>query len=168
MTHPSGAHSVSQLCADNSPRCEELRAKHAPAIPKLAPQLQEKIKAGYAAVTEARFADALRLFLNVIHMVMFCVVENKTELSELLEILNVAREYVQAINVELARKEATDPKRKVELAAYFTHFKMQNQHLYWPTVAMTQAFNTKNQDCECPRPSPARPRPSARPCRACS
>lgn len=146
VTHPSWALIPSHTFAlTTRPAAEELRAKHAPAIPKLTPLLQEKIKAGYAAVTEARFADALRLFVSVIHMVMLCVVDNKTELSELLEILNVAREYVQAINVELIRKETEDPQRKVELAAYFTHFKLQSSHLVLANgQAMTQAFNTKN------------------------
>ena len=40
----------------------------------------------------------------------------------------MAREYTAALLVEINRKECvqSDPRRAVELAAYFTHFKLQN------------------------------------------
>lgn len=127
------------------PQTDEMRAKHGPAIPKLLPQLLEKIKSGYAAVTEGRFPDAHRIFTTVLHMVLFVVVEGKKEHNEVMEVLNVAREYVQALNVELQRKEEKDPARIVEMAAYFTHYKLQTPHLILALgQAMTQAYKAGN------------------------
>lgn len=127
------------------PYSDELRAKHSAAIPKILPQLLEKIRQGYAAVTEGRFADAHRIFVSTLHQVLFVVVEDKKEHNELMEVLSVCREYVMALNVELKRKETSDAARMVELAAFFTHFKLQTTHLILALgQAMTQAFKVKN------------------------
>lgn len=131
--------------ASARPHADELRAKHSPSIPKLLPQLLEKVKVGYAAVTEGRFGDAHRVFLNILHQVPFVLVEDKKEHNDLMELLNVSREYVAALNVEMKRKETTEPGRMVELAAYFTHFKLQTSHLILALgQAMTQAYKVKN------------------------
>jgi coatomer protein complex subunit alpha (xenin) len=128
-----------------APPAGEINAKHSPSIPNMIPQLLTKVKAGYAAVTEGRFVPAHQTFLSVLHQIALAVVQDKKQLSELLEILAVAREYVSALNVELTRKDTQDPATMVELAAYFTHFKLQTQHLVLAlSQAMIQAFKTKN------------------------
>jgi hypothetical protein len=52
------------------------------------------------------------------------------EVDDVKELLSIAKEYVHALRIELARKAAADdPKRQAELAAYFTHCSLQPTHL---------------------------------------
>ena len=49
------------------------------------------------------------------------------------------------IALEIARKGTDDPKRSMELSAYFTHCKLQPMHLQLSIrVAMVGAFKMKN------------------------
>ncbi|CUF10528.1 coatamer alpha subunit, putative [Bodo saltans] len=131
--------------ATTIPQTDEMRAKHGPSIPKLLPQLLEKIKSGYAAFTEGRFPDAHRIFTTILHMVLFVVVDNKKEHSELMEVLTVSREYIMAVNMELQRKEEKEPGRALEMAAYFSHYKLQTPHIILTlSASATQAFKCGN------------------------
>jgi coatomer subunit alpha len=62
-------------------------------------------------------------------------------------LVNVAREYLIGLKMEILRKETADPKRGVELAAYFTHCELQPAHLQIVlSVAMMAAYKAKNFD----------------------
>jgi coatomer protein complex subunit alpha (xenin) len=128
-----------------APDSNDDRAKHSPMMPFQLPALKERLRLAYAAVTEGKFTDALRMFQAIMHSVLFVVVASATELNEARELLAVAREYAGALNVEVARKDVQDdPKRAVELAIYFTTYKMQNTHLVLTLgQAMSQAFKLK-------------------------
>ena len=61
--------------------------------------------------------------------------------------IGVCREYLVGLATETSRKEiaTSDPKRGVELAAYFTHCKLQSAHLVFALrAAMIQAFKLRN------------------------
>ena len=66
------------------------------------------------------------------------------QVGELKELMTICREYATAMRLELARKTATDPKRSMELAAYFTHCNLQPTHIMLSLKsAMSLAFKLK-------------------------
>ncbi len=49
----------------------------------------------------------------------------RSEATELKELVDIAREYVLAVRIKEAMGSETDPKRLMELNAYFTHCSLQ-------------------------------------------
>ncbi|GAA0140874.1 vesicle coat protein [Lithospermum erythrorhizon] len=109
-------------------------------------QLEEKLKAGYKATTEGKFSEALRVFLSILHTAPLIVVESRREVDEVKELIVIAKEYAQAMQMELKRREMKgDPVRQQELAAYFTHCNLQVPHLRLAVLnAMTVCYKAGN------------------------
>ncbi|KAH9291970.1 hypothetical protein KI387_042835, partial [Taxus chinensis] len=84
----------------------------------------------YRATTEGKFSEALRLFLNILHTIPLIVVDSRKEVDDVKELIGIAKEYVLGLRMEVKRKEIKDDAlRQQELAAYFTHCKLQKVHL---------------------------------------
>jgi coatomer protein complex subunit alpha (xenin) len=131
------------LALATRPPSDDMRSHHFPMIPRMLPALKERVRAGYALFAEGKFSDLVRVFQSLAHQLIFVVADTREEQQEVREMLNIAKEYISAILVELYRREVTttDPKRSIELAAYLTHFKLQPAHLSLVTnQAMMQAF----------------------------
>ena len=93
------------------------------------PSLVDRLKAAYALVTGGKFPEALEAFQGIVYAATLTVVESRQQVGELKELLNICREYLTAIRLELLRKQTTgDNKRAMELAAYFTHCNLQPTH----------------------------------------
>ncbi|KAL2927244.1 Coatomer subunit alpha-1 [Bienertia sinuspersici] len=109
-------------------------------------QLEEKLKAGYKSTTQGKFSDALRIFLGILHTIPLIVVESRREVDEVKELIIIVKEYVLGLKMETKRRELKDdPKRQQELAAYFTHCKLQMPHLRLALQnAMTVCYKAKN------------------------
>ncbi|WCJ40918.1 Coatomer alpha subunit [Euphorbia peplus] len=109
-------------------------------------QLEEKLKAGYRATTAGKFTEALRLFISILHTIPLIVVESRREVDEVKELINIVKEYVLGLKMELKRRELKDdPIRQQELAAYFTHCTLQMPHLRLALLnAMTVCYKAKN------------------------
>ncbi|XP_022884750.1 coatomer subunit alpha-1-like isoform X2 [Olea europaea var. sylvestris] len=109
-------------------------------------QLEEKLKAGYKATTAGKFSEALRHFLAILHTVPLNVVETRREVDEVKELIIIVKEYVLGLQMELKRRELKDnPVRQQELAAYFTHCKLQTPHLRLALLnAMTVCYKAQN------------------------
>ncbi|CAI5484716.1 unnamed protein product [Closterium sp. Yama58-4] len=107
--------------------------------------LDEKLNAAYKMTTEGKFTDALRLFLGILQTIPLLVVETRKEVDEVKELLGISKEYTLALRIELKRKETRDnPIRQAELAAYFTHCKLQPAHLKLSLqAAMAAGFKLK-------------------------
>ncbi len=119
----------------------------APAAPFSVAQLEAQLKAAYRLVTEGKFADALRGFNAILHVVPLLVAASRAEADEVKELLAIARDYSIGLRCELARRELAkdDPKRAAELAAYFTHCALQRVHLALALrAAMTTFFKMRN------------------------
>lgn len=126
------------------PSDEDMSAKHSPMIPRMLPQLTERINGGFVAVTERRFEDAITIFQSVMHNCLLCVVEDRKELAQLQGLISTCKEYIFAASMEVYRKSVTDPGKVVELAAYFTHCNLQNSHLVLSLrQAMTLAYKQR-------------------------
>lgn len=92
--------------------------------------LEEKLKLAYKATTNGKFTEALKEFLYILQTIPLLVVETRKEVDEVKELLVIAKEYTLALRIELKRKETKDnPTRQAELAAYFTHCKLEATHL---------------------------------------
>ncbi|KAL6649011.1 hypothetical protein ACP70R_013235 [Stipagrostis hirtigluma subsp. patula] len=93
-------------------------------------QMDDKLKAAYKATTEGKFPEALRQFLNILHTIPLLVVDSRREVDEVKELIEIVREYVLGLRMEVKRKELKDdPVRQQELAAYFTNCKLQKVHM---------------------------------------
>eukprot|EP00002_Diphylleia_rotans_P021045 TRINITY_DN4090_c0_g1_i4.p1 TRINITY_DN4090_c0_g1~~TRINITY_DN4090_c0_g1_i4.p1 ORF type:complete len:1144 (-),score=254.36 TRINITY_DN4090_c0_g1_i4:279-3710(-) len=116
-----------------------------PAVPFTLLSLVEKLKSSYTLVTGGKFSEAMSTFMQIIHTLPFIIATNKQEANEARELLGICREYITGIKLEMARKEATDPIRQSELAAYFTHCNLQPVHLSLSLrSAMNCHFKVKN------------------------
>ncbi|XP_072987675.1 coatomer subunit alpha-3-like [Typha latifolia] len=109
-------------------------------------QMDEKLKAAYRATTEGKFPEALRQFLNILHTIPLIVVDSRREVDEVKELIEIVREYVLGLKIEVKRKETKDDAvRQQELAAYFTNCKLQKIHMRLVlTSAMTVCFKGGN------------------------
>ena len=119
-----------------------------PTMPRLAltlPAIVERLKAGYKVVTDGKFAEALEIFSGVLTATALTVVSSRQEVAHLKELQGICRDYIIALNLELLRKKTSEPKRAVELAAYFTHMNLQPAHTMLALKsAMTVAYKLKN------------------------
>ncbi|KAH7575011.1 hypothetical protein ACOSP7_005567 [Xanthoceras sorbifolium] len=109
-------------------------------------QLDEKLKAGYKATTAGKFTEALRLFTTILHTIPLIVVESRREVDEVKALLDIVKEYVLGLQMELKRRELKDnPLRQQELAAYFTNCGLQPPHKRLALLnAMTVCYKAKN------------------------
>jgi coatomer protein complex subunit alpha (xenin) len=93
-------------------------------------QMDDKLKAAYKATTEGKFPEALRQFLNILYTIPLLVVDSRREVDEVKELIEIVREYVLGLRMEVKRKELkNDATRQQELAAYFTNCKLQKVHM---------------------------------------
>ncbi|XP_062209518.1 coatomer subunit alpha-3-like [Phragmites australis] len=93
-------------------------------------QMDGKLKAAYKATTEGKFPEALRQFLNILHIIPLLIVDSRREVDEVKELIEIVREYVLGLRMEVKRKELKDDAtRQQELAAYFTNCKLQKVHM---------------------------------------
>ncbi|CAL8462821.1 g2355 [Coccomyxa elongata] len=125
---------------------DERKLPTSPALPYSLGMLEEKLKAMYKSVTEGKFSEALRQVNVLLALIPLTIVDTRREVDELKELIAIAREYNIGLRCEMERKAlAEDPKRAAELAAYFTHAKMQPGHIVLSLrSAMTQFYKLEN------------------------
>ncbi|KAJ3074096.1 hypothetical protein HDU98_012124 [Podochytrium sp. JEL0797] len=110
-----------------------------------------KLQEAYLATAGGKFSHALDLFVTIIQSLLLAVASKKTECEEIQQLLTVSREYILGLKMELFRRDpSTEPKRAIELAAYFTHCQLQPAHLQLVlSSAMTAAYKYKNFNTAC-------------------
>merc|ERR1712072_1316718 len=92
--------------------------------------LEAQLKDGaYTNFTKGRFQKAQTTFTQLLHLVC----STRTEENEVDALKEICREYLLGIQCQLKRqileKAKEDAKTQVELAAYFTHCKLQKKHV---------------------------------------
>ncbi|KAK9839869.1 hypothetical protein WJX81_007554 [Elliptochloris bilobata] len=111
----------------------------APSQPLSLALLEAKLQAMYRTVTEGKFSEALRQVNSILWSIPLTVVESRREVDDVKELLSIVKEYSIGLRCELERKTAPDDaKRGAELAAYFTHTKLQPAHL---VLSLRSAMN---------------------------
>jgi coatomer protein complex subunit alpha (xenin) len=111
------------------------------------PALEESLRTMYKAVTEGKFSDALKIATRMLLTIPLTIVDTRKEVDEVKELLVIVKEYHIALRCELKRKEQKeeDVGRSAELAAYFTHCKLEPVHTALSLrSAMTLFFKLKN------------------------
>jgi len=106
----------------------------------------DQMKEGRGMVTQGNFQGALDVFRSVLQSIPLGIAKDATEEKNLLEMIEICREYINAMRLEVTRK-GVDPTsaRCLELAAYMTCCNIQPGHkILTLRVAMTVAFKAQN------------------------
>lgn len=112
--------------------------------------LVQRLQDGYQLTTGGKFTEAVEKFQVILFSIPLLVVENKTEIAEAQQLLKICMEYILGLKLETARKalpKATleEQKRLCEMAAYFTHCKLQPVHqILTLRTALNMFFKLKN------------------------
>lgn len=112
--------------------------------------LVQRLQACYQLTTGGKFTEAIEKLQTILLGIPLLVVENRQEIAEAQQLLSICREYVVGLQMETYRKglpKATldEQKRSCELAAYFTHCKLQPVHLILTLrTALNMFFKIKN------------------------
>lgn len=120
--------------------------KYSPFIPGYS-TLEDSLSAAFKHFRSNNLEEAIKTFREIIYTIAVLNVYSEEEETKCLDILAVCREYILGLLMELSRRklDASNVKRNLELAAYFTRTKLQNPHkLNALQVAMTQSFKHKN------------------------
>ncbi|KAJ1558601.1 hypothetical protein HK096_009300, partial [Nowakowskiella sp. JEL0078] len=107
----------------------------------------ETLQNAYAAVKSGGFSSAITLFRQILREVVLIVVEKRSDVEEVNQLISVCREYILGSRLGLLALETreSDPKRSLEVAAYFTHCQLQPPHLQRSLhSAMLKAVKMKN------------------------
>jgi coatomer subunit alpha len=119
-----------------------------PAISVSFPQLVETLKESYRSFTGAKFDDVKLHCETILYSVPFLAVDTKEDAEKVKTLVSVCREYLLGCRLrnEVAKYALeTEPKRNMELSAYFTHCELQPPHLVLTLkIAMTNAFKSNN------------------------
>mmetsp|Transcript_11360 Transcript_11360/g.13438 ORF Transcript_11360/g.13438 Transcript_11360/m.13438 type:complete len:1222 (-) Transcript_11360:338-4003(-) len=120
----------------------------APAMLNTLSSLEDQLKDAYKLTTAGKFTEALKVFTSLLLLIPLLVVHARKEMDDVKELLTIAREYANALRIEIKRKEFKDDAiRQAELAAYFTHCNLQPTHLVLSLrSAMSIFFKLKNFD----------------------
>ncbi|XP_026676159.1 LOW QUALITY PROTEIN: coatomer subunit alpha-like [Diaphorina citri] len=111
----------------------------------LVEQLIAKIQQCYQLTTSGKFVDAIEKLRNVLICIPLLVVTTKKEIEEAKQIINICKEYIVGLQMETYRKEQlksneSSQVRICELAAYFTHSKLQPVHQILTLRTATNLF----------------------------
>jgi coatomer protein complex subunit alpha (xenin) len=109
----SGLPSLSPLYAFPSRNPNQTNPKNIlPAIGLKLNDLIQRLQKAYEMTTSGRFGDAVELFRSILLSVPLLVVETKQEIAEAQQLVEVCREYIVGLQMELYRKEL--PKESIE------------------------------------------------------
>ncbi|XP_041377788.1 coatomer subunit alpha-like [Gigantopelta aegis] len=112
--------------------------------------LVQQLQVAYQMTTSGKFNDAIDKFHFILLSVPLLVVENKQEIAEAQQLIEICREYIVGLQMEAQRKELPkgnleEQKRVCEMAAYFTHCNLQPVHLILTLrTALNLFFKLKN------------------------
>lgn len=120
-----------------------------PSLPRAVYRLQHMFqvaKLGMKFFQVGRFEDTLAAFKSMLESVPMVVVDSKEEEADLRQVVEMAKEYILAVQIEMARREApAGSPRQLALAAFMTQCKLQPPHMLLAlNSAMVAAFKAEN------------------------
>mmetsp|Transcript_23197 Transcript_23197/g.64834 ORF Transcript_23197/g.64834 Transcript_23197/m.64834 type:complete len:1217 (-) Transcript_23197:83-3733(-) len=107
----------------------------------------DRVKEALQVTTDGKFNEALSLFRSILQTVPLSVADDQSDEKQLLECVDMCREYVNFNRLEVMRKglDASQTARMLELASYMTCCKLQNVHkIKALSLAMTVCFKAQN------------------------
>ncbi|KAK9466232.1 coatomer WD associated region-domain-containing protein [Lipomyces arxii] len=105
------------------------------------------LQEAYRLVRTNKIEDAVDKFRQILYDVVVSAVATSAEADEAAQLVEICREYILGLSIELERRGLgpDEVKRNLELAAYFTKAKLQPVHMHNALqVAMSQSFKHKN------------------------
>lgn len=130
------------------------RSKAANALPacgiKWSMLAENLLQSAYGHTTNGRFPEAIEQFREVLLYIPFIVVNEKQEIVEVQELVEVCKNYITALSMEQGRKDMlkanpSELKRSAEMACYFTHCNLQAVHqMLTLRSAMTVNYKLQN------------------------
>ncbi|KAI1280548.1 Coatomer subunit alpha [Halotydeus destructor] len=121
-----------------------------PAIGCKLADLIQWLQSAYQLTTGGKFQEAVEKFRSIMLNVLFLVADTKQDVSEAQQLLDICREYVLGLILEVERKgmpkESLEQQiRNCEMAAYFTHCRLQPTHqILTLRTALNVFFKLKN------------------------
>ncbi|OQR74758.1 coatomer subunit alpha-like, partial [Tropilaelaps mercedesae] len=112
--------------------------------------LIERLQQCYQLTTAGKFQEAVEKLRSLLLHIPLMIVESKQEVIDAQQLLEVCREYIVGLSMELERKvmpkeTLEEQKRVCEMAAYFTHCKLQHIHqMLTLRTAVNLFFKMKN------------------------
>lgn len=109
-----------------------------------------ELRNAYMLFQKAKFVESSNAFRSILHSLLLVVTSSPAEAAELQELIVICREYLIGLSLEIERRrlEKAGPatlKRQLELAAYFTHCRLQPAHLQLALrLAMTTFTKARN------------------------
>lgn len=122
-------------------------------LPVIAVKLNDLVTAlqqCYQLTTAGKFTEAVDKLEKVAQSVPLLQAEGKAELAEAQQLLGICREYLLGLKMETCRKglpknTLEEQKRSCEMAAYFTHCKLQPVHqILTLRTALNMFYKLKN------------------------
>jgi coatomer protein complex subunit alpha (xenin) len=107
----------------------------------------DQVKEAYQKVSQGAFKESLTIFRSSLQCIPLSFANDAKDEQSLTEMIDVCREYTNAMRLELARKslDPTQVARNIELAAYFTCCKLNGSHSFLALqTAMATAFKGQN------------------------
>lgn len=112
--------------------------------------LIQRLQSGYQLTTAGKFAEAIEKLHNILITIPFLVVDTKQDVAEVQQLIRICAEYILGLKMETARKglpksTLEEQKRLCEMAAYFSHCKLQPIHqILTLRTALNMFFKLKN------------------------
>jgi len=111
--------------------------------------LINQLQQAYQLTTQAKFSEAVERFRTLLYGTLFVLTENESDSAELTQLVNICREYILGLNLELERKALgkdvpNRSRRNCEMAAYFTHCNLQPIHSILTLRAAMNLFFKQN------------------------
>lgn len=109
-----------------------------------------RLQLAYQLTKQGKFREAVDRFRALLLAVPLLVVEGRQEVVEAQQLIEICREYIVGLSMELARKElprgnAADQRRSAEMACYFTHCGLQPVHIRLTLrTALNLVYKLKN------------------------
>ncbi|CAB3227725.1 unnamed protein product [Arctia plantaginis] len=113
-------------------------------------ELVSQLQQCYQLTTAGKFSEATERLQRIAQCVPLLHVDTKPDLTEAQQLLAIAKEYLLGLQMETARKAMPkntldEQKRTCEMAAYFTHCKLQPVHqILTLRTALNMFFKLKN------------------------
>ncbi|XP_034230743.1 coatomer subunit alpha isoform X1 [Thrips palmi] len=104
-----------------------------PAIGLKLNDLVQRLQVCYQLTTGGKFIEAVEKFRALLLSIPLLVVDTKPDIVQAQQLLQICREYILGLMMELLRKDLPknsleEQKRNCEMAAYFTHCNLQPVH----------------------------------------
>ncbi|CAG9819218.1 unnamed protein product [Phaedon cochleariae] len=121
-----------------------------PAVGVRLNDLVGKLQVCYQLTTGGKFTEAIEKFHSLLLAITLLVVDNKQEITEAQQLLRICSEYICGLQMETLRKTLPkttleEQKRQGEMAAYFTHCKLQPVHqILTLRTSLNMFFKLKN------------------------